>query len=824
MALVTKTYAVGGMHCAACSSRIERVVSGLDGVDSASVNLATEKMVSTYDPELLPEDALFERVAELGFSLSPDRSTQKTVTLAITGMHCASCSSRIEKVLNNKEGIVSAAVNLASEQARVAYDPDLINVRQMREAIGELGFTAERSSDGVDDFTRKRLESEATLQAMKRRLAVLLSLAAVLFYISMGEMIGLPLPAVLDPGRHPFAFALVQFCLVVPIIALGRSFYLVGIPALLRKSPNMDSLIAVGTGAAFIYSTWGLIEIGLGIDVQMRVMDLYFESAGVLIALVYLGKYLEARSKFHTSDAIAQLMQLTPDTATLIEGDSQRSVATDEIEAGDILLIRPGERIPVDGTIVRGSSTLDESMLTGESLPVEKNREDSVFGGTLNQTGVLRVEARQTGSNTVLARIIRMVGEAQGSKAPIGSLADRISLYFVPIVMSIALITGLGWYFIGGVEFSMALRFFIAVLVIACPCAMGLATPTSIMVGTGRGAQLGVLVKNAAALQTAEKVQTVVFDKTGTLTRGRPEVSEFICHDTSLNEEQALRLAASLEQSSEHPLAAALVNYARQRGVSLQQPESFELLEGAGIKGVVDGYELLIGNERICSAHGVDVPDRVSEDHSHAQSGMTVLYAAINGTFSALIVIGDQLKDEVGEQIALLKSMGLKLVMLTGDHPDTAAAIAQQAGISEVIARVLPDQKLSKIEDLQNGGSVVAMVGDGINDAPALAQADVGIAMGSGTDIAMESGDIVLMKGNLEGVVTALKLSRAVMKNIRQNLFWAFGYNVIGIPVAAGLLYIFGGPTLNPMLAGAAMALSSVSVVSNALRLRFFNG
>ncbi len=621
MALVTKTYAVGGMHCAACSSRIERVVSGLDGVEAASVNLATEKMVSTYDPELLPEKALIDRVAELGFSLSPDRSAEKTVTLAIGGMHCASCSSRIEKVLNSKEGIVSAAVNLASEQARVSYDPGLINVRQMREAIEELGFTAERSSDGLDDFTRKRLESEAALQAMKRRLAVLLSLAGALFYISMGEMLGLPLPAFLDPGRHPLAFALAQFCLVVPILVLGRSFYLVGIPALLRKSPNMDSLIAVGTGAAFIYSTWGLIEIGLGIDVQMRVMDLYFESAGVLIALVYLGKYLEARSKFHTSDAIAQLMQLTPDTATLVDGDTQRSIATDEIEVGDILLIRPGERIPVDGTIISGGSTLDESMLTGESLPVEKNKGDSVFGGTLNQTGVLRVEARQTGNNTVLARIIRMVGEAQGSKAPIGSLADRISLYFVPIVMGIALLTGLGWYFIGGVEFSMALRFFIAVLVIACPCAMGLATPTSIMVGTGRGAQLGVLVKNAAALQTAEQVQTVVFDKTGTLTRGRPEVSAFICHSDSLNEEQVLRLAASLEQSSEHPLAAALVNYAGQRSIKLQQPESFELLEGAGIRGLVDGYELLIGNERICSAHGIEVPARVTGDHRFAQKG-----------------------------------------------------------------------------------------------------------------------------------------------------------------------------------------------------------
>ena len=743
-------------------------------------------------------------------------------SFSITGMHCAACSTRIERVVSGLSGIESATVNLATENARINFDPEIISSRQIRTAIESIGFQAEKVTDGIDVFAKNRVASEQDLESMKKRLFILLSLAAVLFYISMGEMVGLPLPTILDPHAHPFLYGLAQFCLVVPIMFLGRSFYINGIPALFRKAPNMDSLIAVGTGAAFIYSTWGLVEIGLGVEVQQRVMDLYFESAGILIALVSLGKYLESRSKFHTSDAIAQLMQLTPDTATLLDGENQISIATDEIETGDILLVRPGERMPVDGVIIHGSSTVDESMLTGESLPVEKTAKDKVFGGTLNQTGVMRIEAAETGQTTVLARIIKMVSDAQGSKAPIASLADRISLYFVPVVMVIALITGIAWYVIGGVEFSLALRFFISVLVIACPCAMGLATPTSIMVGTGRGAQLGVLVKNGEALQTAEKIKTIVFDKTGTLTRGKPEVTSFICNDDTLPEDTLLKLAGSLEQSSEHPLARAIVNYAVHEGCALIQPHSFELLQGAGVKGRVDGQELLIGNKRILDDHQIPIPEEVKQERFSA-SGQTLLFLAVDGNFSALIGIADQLKDEVPDNINKLKEMNLNVVMLTGDHPATAKAIADKAGITEIIAQVLPDEKRSKIEEIQKSG-LTAMVGDGINDAPALAQADIGIAMGSGTDIAMESGDIVLMKGNLDGVVTALRLSRAVMRNIRQNLFWAFGYNVIGIPVAAGLLYIFGGPTLSPMLAGAAMALSSVSVVTNALRLRFFNG
>ncbi|MBT8361178.1 MAG: cadmium-translocating P-type ATPase, partial [Deltaproteobacteria bacterium] len=675
-----------------------------------------------------------------------------------------------------------------------------------------------------NEFSKKRQETLHNLEAMKQSLIISLGFASVLFYIAMGEMIGLPLPAILHPQTHPFLFGLAQFCLVLPIMFLGRHFYLNGIPALLRKSPNMDSLIAIGTGAAFIYSAWGLIEIGLGLNVYERVMDLYFESAGILIALVSLGKYFENRSKFRTSDAISQLVQLTPDRSTLIENGSQREIATDEIKTDDILLIKPGERVPVDGIVANGSSSFDESMLTGESLPIEKQAGDKVYGGTLNQVGAVQVRATQTGENTVLSRIIRMVQEAQGSKAPIAALADRISLYFVPIVMVIALGTGVAWYVIGDVEFSLALRFFIAVLVIACPCAMGLATPTSIMVGTGRGAQLGVLIKNGESLQRAEKTQTVIFDKTGTLTTGKPAVSDYVWIENDIAKEHTLVLAAAAEQSSEHPLAEAIVNYARMLGHELIQPESFTLLAGSGIKARVGEHEVLVGNNRILEENNMQIPEDVAKDERYSSAGKTLLFIAIDHKVAGYIAIADQLKPEVPQCVADLKEMGLDVVMLTGDHPATAQAIARQAGIDNVIAQVMPDEKRSKVEELQRGGARVAMVGDGINDAPALAQADTGIAMGTGTDIAIESGDIVVMKSNLDGVITALCLSRAVMRNIRQNLFWAFAYNVVGIPVAMGLLYIFGGPALNPMFAGAAMALSSVSVVSNALRLRFFRG
>lgn len=748
----------------------------------------------------------------------------KELKLAVKGMHCASCSSRIENVVGGMDGVEKASVNLAAETMELHWDESVHSFEEIAERLGGMGFTLESIDAQQNLFEKNRTEMMARLAVMKKKLIWSMLLAVPLLTISMGEMIGLPLPEMINPHAYPVNFALIQFVLVVAIMFLGRDFYLIGFPALIRRVPNMDSLIAVGTGAAFIYSTWNLVEILLGVDVQMKVMDLYFESAGVLIALVSLGKYLETRSKSHTSDAIAKLMQLTPETATILvgEGQEQKDIPAAEIQEDDLLLIRPGDRIPVDGIIIQGRSVVDESMLTGESLPVSKDENDTVIGGTLNKNGVLHVRAQQVGANTMLSRIVRLVQDAQGSKAPIAGMADRISLYFVPVVMCFAVLTGLAWYFVGSVDFSTSLRFFIAVLVIACPCAMGLATPTSIMVGTGRGAQLGVLIKSGEALELAEKTEVVVFDKTGTLTHGQPKLTDFVAvqNDSDINE--LLLLAASCEQNSEHPLAEALVADALQKQLQLVQPESFEAIQGQGVKGQVKGREVLLGNKQLLENQGMDVSVMENQVHELSALGKTVLFLAVDKQFAAIIAVADTLKDEVPAAIRKMQKMGLRLIMLTGDQEITARAIALQAGIEEVIAEVLPEKKSDVIQSLQAEGRKVAMVGDGINDAPALALADVGIAMGTGIDIAIESGDVVIMQGNLDGVITALSLSRAVMKNIRQNLFWAFAYNVVGIPVAAGLLTLFGGPALNPMIAGGAMALSSVSVVSNALRLRFF--
>ena len=818
--------AIRGMHCASCSSRIEKVLASTEGIRMATVNLAAESLDVEWESGRLSLADIAGIVKGLGFELVlPERETR--LTLAITGMTCASCAARIEKVVGGMPGVRTMQVNLATESATVVFDPELASQRQIREAIERLGFKAQVAGPaGGSDFERQQEEAVIRLAAMAKRLYPAFTFAVLLLLLSMGEMAGLPMPLFLAPHQAPFTFAFVQFFLVLPIMWSGRNFYLLGFPALWRGAPNMDSLIAIGTGAAFVYSTWNLIEIGLGIEVMARVMDLYFESAGVLIALVSLGKYLEARSKVRTSDAIRQLMALAPEEATLVvDGEEgQKKIPVAEIEAGDILLVKPGERIPVDGSVVKGRSSVDESMLTGESLPVSKEVGDPVVGATLNKNGLLQMRAERVGQDTVLARIITMVREAQGSKAPIANLADRISLYFVPTVIVLAIIAGLAWYFLGQAEFPFALRIFIAVLVIACPCAMGLATPTSIMVGTGRGAQLGVLVKSGEALEMAQKIDAIVFDKTGTLTHGRPELTDIQAVAPGVDVPHILSLVASAESGSEHPLAEAIVNAAREKGLTLAEPSHFEAVPGRGIRAMVWGENVLLGNREFMAEQEVTGLGLVVEQiaHGFAGDGKTALYCAADGKLIALLAIADRLKAEVPATISALERMGIKIFMLTGDNEMTARAIAAQAGISEVFAQVLPDQKVEKVAALQAEGFRVAMVGDGINDAPALAKADVGIAMGTGIDVAIESGDIVLMKGHLSGLLAALALSRATMRNIKQNLFWAFIYNIIGIPVAAGVLHLFGGPTLNPMIAGGAMAMSSVSVVSNALRLRFF--
>lgn len=752
---------------------------------------------------------------------------EEKLELRVSGMHCAACSTRIEKVVGNLTGVGVCSVNLATERAKIVFETTLISLQDIKDAIGKMGFSAMPDPEAGETEDELKL-SRQKLESMRSHLVPSFILAMLIMVISMGHMVGISLPRPLHPSYSPLGYTLIQFFLVLPVLWMGRGFYMNGVPALLRGIPNMDSLIAIGTGAAFTYSSWNLVEIAVGIDSVARAHDLYFESAAMLIALVSLGKYLEAKSKVKTTDAIRKLMQLAPEEATLLKNGVQQRISVSDIMVGDHILIRPGERVPVDGTIEDGFSSVDESMLTGESLPVDKKEGDTLFGGTLNKNRALTLLAEKVGEDTMLARIVRLVRDAQGSKAPIANLADRISLYFVPVVMVIATLAGLSWYFLGDAEFSFSLRIFIAVLVIACPCAMGLATPTSIMVGTGRGAQLGVLVKNGAVLELAGKISTVVFDKTGTLTRGTPALTDRIVFG-DFTEETVLRLAAGAELNSEHPLAEALIRAAEERGYTIPELQSFTPLQGKGVEAELelDGsvYHVCLGNTELVEKNGVSglSGEIVRQADRLGKEGKTVLYLAVNKEIAALLAIADPLKNEARSTIKQLREMGLDVVMLTGDNEETAAAIAKQAGISRVIAGVLPDRKEEEIVRLQEKGALVAMVGDGINDAPALVRADVGIGMGTGIDVAIESADIVLIKGDLAGVCTAISLSRATMRNIKQNLFWAFGYNVVGIPVAAGLLAIYGGPTLNPMIGGAAMAFSSVSVVTNALRLRLFN-
>jgi len=816
---------IRGMHCAGCSSRLEKALAALPGVQQAAVNLADESLRLEWSPATISLADITQKVKDLGFELvlAPE---EVTLSLTISGMHCASCSSRIEQTVGALAGVSKVEINLLSESGTVTFAPSRLGQRAIRDTIHGLGFQTQIRVAKKNTSAQRQQEVEQRLAEMRQRLVPNLVLATLLLVVAMGEMLGLPLPALIASHRHPLTFGLVQVLLLVPILWSERHFYTSGLPNLWRGTPNMDSLIAVGTGAAFAYSLWNLIDIAFGREVMARVMDLYFESAGVLVALVSLGKYLETKAKSKTSAAIQQLLRLVPEQATLLRDDQQITILVEEIEPGDLLLIRPGERIPSDGLVRYGMSAVDESMLTGESLPVDKGVGDRVIGATLNTTGMLRIEADKVGEETVVAQIIKMVQEAQGSKAPIANLADRLSLSFVPAVMALALLSALAWYFLGGAEFPFVLRTFVAVLVIACPCAMGLATPTSIMVGIGRGAQLGVLIKSGRALEMAQQVGAVVFDKTGTLTSGQPALTAIdLRPGLTSQRDRVLSLAASIESVSEHPLARAIVDQARQEGLPLHAPQGFTAFPGKGVSATIDGQQVLLGNMALMSEHGIPATDDWAANQlgQVAEKGSTALALALDQQLVAILSVADRIKAEAKGTIAHLRARGLRVIMLTGDQATTARAIAQQAGIDEVIAQVLPGDKRATIASLQEEGLRVAMVGDGINDAPAMAQADVGLAMGTGVDVAIASGDIVLMSGDLRGVLTALDLSRATMRNIKQNLFWALAYNCLGLPIAAGLLTLFGGPALNPMIAGGAMALSSVSVVTNALRLRSFS-
>jgi len=794
---------------------VERGVSKVQGVSSANVNFATEKLTLNYDSELVTLDLIKDTVKEVGYGVL-EEETEKEVTIPISGMTCASCVAHIEKAISKLEGTKTVSVNLSTEKAHVVYDSGQTRISEIKQAVIDAGYEPlEIESEEVSDDNKDRHEKE--MKKLWKKFVTSAIFATPLLFIAMGHMLGLDLPDIINPETNPLNFALIQMILVAPSIAVGYQFYTVGFKTLLKGSPNMDSLIGIGTGAAVLYGIYATIMIAAGHN--NYTMDLYFESAGVIITLILLGKYLESMSKGKTSDAIKKLMGLAPKNALVLQDGKEIILPIEEVEIGDIIIVKPGEKIPVDGTVIKGNTSVDESMLTGESIPVEKNIGDKVVGASINKHGLIQFEATRVGKDTALAQIIKLVEDAQGSKAPIARLADIIAGYFVPVVIVIAILAGLAW-FISGQSVVFSLTIFIAVLVIACPCALGLATPTAIMVGTGQGAEYGVLIKGGQPLETAHKIETIVFDKTGTITEGKPVVTDII-ETNEWNSEDILRLAASAEKGSEHPLGEAIVSKAKELNLKLEEIDDFSAIPGHGIKAAISGKQVWLGNLQLINNEGID-NTLLSESERLADEGKTPMYVAVDGILSGIIAVADTTKPNSKKAIDKLHELGVKVAMITGDNERTARAIAKEVGIDLVLADVLPKDKANEVKKLQEQGKIVAMVGDGVNDAPALAQADVGIAIGSGTDVAIESADIVLMKSDLLDVVTALQLSKKTIRNIKQNLFWAFAYNTAGIPIAAGLLYVFGGPKLNPMIAGAAMAFSSVSVVTNALRLRKF--
>ncbi|WP_347292936.1 heavy metal translocating P-type ATPase [uncultured Brachyspira sp.] len=752
------------------------------------------------------------------------------MTLKIGGMHCAACSRAVERALKKTDGIEEANVNIATEKAVFNYDEKKIKYDDIVNVIVKAGYQVLGKEEDPAIVKAREIKEQ------KIRLIVSAIFSIPLFYISMAPMVSFvkfPIPSFLVHHINPQVFSIVAIFLCVPVMISGYKFYTLGFPALFRGSPNMDSLVAIGTTAAFSYSIYSTVLAFMGLNPHGD--NLYYESAAVIITLVQFGKYLEARSKGKTGEAIKKLMGLQPKTATIIKDGEEKEIKISDVKVDDIVLVRPGEKIPVDGEIIEGYSSVDESMLTGESIPVEKSVGDKVVGASINKTGSFKFKAQKVGADTALAQIIKLVEDAQGSKAPIAHIADVVSSYFVPAVITIALISGIIW-FIALHNFVFSLTVFVSVLVIACPCALGLATPTAIMVGTGKGAELGILFKNAEALEVSQKINAVMFDKTGTLTEGKPYVTDIISDD----KDKLLLIAASAENGSEHPLGEAIVRESKEKNIKLLSIENFKAISGFGIETYIDNKKVLMGNDKLMNKENINIENYNSYMDKLSKEGKTPMYVAYDNKLLGIIAVADKLKKESIEAINRLHKLGIKTAMITGDNKNTANSVAKKAGIDIVFAEVLPEEKSNEVKKLQEQGFTVAMVGDGINDAPALTQANVGIAIGSGTDVAIESADIVLVKSNTNDVVTAIELSKATMRDIKQNLFWAFCYNVIGIPIAAGVLHVFREPLiassiggfltaimgkdllLNPIFAALAMSLSSVSVVTNALRLNFF--
>ena len=812
------TLPVVGMTCANCVATVERSSKKVDGVTSAAANYASEKLTVIYDPSIANVQAVtsgvIERVQRAGYDVPI-----ATEELSLLGMTCANCAATIQRRLNKVEGVLEATVNYANEKATVRYVPGPVTHADLVAAVRKAGYDVVEAADSGELEDAEAAARAAELRHQWTRLIVGLIFSTPLFLLSMGRDLGL-----LGHWAHALWVNWLFFALATPVqFYVGWDYYVGAYKSLRNGSANMDVLVAMGSSVAYLYSVAVLIALTLGS--QALGMHVYFETAAVIITLIVLGKLLEVRAKGRTSEAIKKLIGLQPKTARVVRGGAEMDIPIAEVQTGDVVIVRPGEKIPVDGTVLEGRSAVDESMITGESLPVEKQPGDSVIGATINRQGMLRFEATKVGKETALAQIIKLVEQAQGSRAPIQRVVDRVAAWFVPAVIGLALLTFIVWLALGA-GFVPALLRLIAVLVIACPCAMGLATPTSIMVGVGKGAEQGILFKNSAALEEAHRLQTIVLDKTGTITQGKPALTDLAVSATStLGRDELLRLAASAERGSEHPLGEAIVAAARRQGLALSEPAEFESIAGHGIAATVDGRQVLIGNLRLMEREHASLNGLGPEAERLQAEAKTAMWLAVDGQAGAVIGVADTIKEGSQEAVAALHKLGLSVVMMTGDNEATARTIARQAGIDRVFAEVLPGDKAKYVAQLQQEGLRVGMVGDGINDAPALAQADVGIAIGTGTDVAMETADVTLMRGDLRSVPQAIKLSKATMRNIKQNLAWAFGYNVALIPIAAGVLAPFAWAPgflreLHPILAAGAMAFSSISVVTNALRLR----
>ncbi|WP_270647100.1 heavy metal translocating P-type ATPase [Paeniclostridium hominis] len=815
---------IEGMMCQSCAKAVERSIKKLDGIEDVNVNIATDRATINYNPSIVKISQIKGAVEKAGYKVVDEA---KKLDIKIEGMTCQSCAKAVERNIKKLDGIESVNVNIATDRATIQYDQSKVKVSQIKSAVEKAGYKVidEAKKEAIDE---DRLRKEKELKVLKTKLIISIIFAIPLLYIAMGPMMPkpfgpLPIPEFINPMTNTLNYALIQLILVIPIVGAGYKFYINGTKAMLAKSPNMDSLVAVGTAAALLYSIYTTIQLASTDTMTMsgHHHQLYYESAGIIIALILFGKYLESRSKGKTSEAIKKLMGLQPKTAIVVKNNEEIEIPIDEVEEGDIIVVKPGSKIPVDGVVIEGHTSVDESMLTGESMPVSKKVGDRVTGASINKNGNIRFKADKVGDDTALAQIIKLVEDAQGTKAPIAKLADTVSGYFVPAVLTIAVISALAWFFIGGKDVVFSLTIFISVLVIACPCALGLATPTAIMVGTGKGAENGILIKGGEALESAHKIDTIIFDKTGTITEGKPVVTDIITTNV-VNEKELLQIAASAEKGSEHPLGEAIVKKGEEEKIEFLTLSNFNSITGHGIEVTIDNHRVLLGNKKLMNDRNISLEDLHIQSDKLASEGKTPMYIAIDNNIAGIIAVADIVKESSKKAVERLHDMEIKVAMVTGDNQKTANAIAKEVGIDIVLAEVLPEDKANEVKKFQDAGNFVAMVGDGINDAPALAKADIGIAIGSGTDVAIESASIVLMKSDLMDVPNAIKLSKETIKNIKQNLFWAFGYNTIGIPVAAGVLYLFGGPLLNPMIAAAAMSLSSVSVVGNALRLRNF--